>query len=327
MPDNDAQRPSAPAQSRGRLPSPGCLLLVTVVMCVALVGGGTTWRIQRQRAWIGFFTQLGGSVHTEPVQPRWWHDVIEKSLGAECADGLAEITMVDACGTPLRDDLLRHLRGNTRLKWLRLDGTEVADDGLQSLATLTGLRELSLRDTRITDAGLRHIAGLTELQALDLSNTQITDAGLDSLRGLRHLRHLALDGVPISGAGLRHLSGHVKLEAFWMDDSQVTDADLMHLRSLGNLQFLSLGSGSITDSGLEHLGVLTNLRGLRLRETQVTVAGARTFDGRVLRCIVSVIPANEPLDRRASVMEQVLSAREPEIFLTSWPVPWDGTSF
>jgi Leucine-rich repeat (LRR) protein len=54
--------------------------------------------------------------------------------------------------------------------------------GLAHLKGLTRLEFLRLAHTPISGAGFAHLEGLTRLQWLDLSGTKITDAGVEHLK-------------------------------------------------------------------------------------------------------------------------------------------------
>jgi hypothetical protein len=116
-----ADADSSPSPARSRLPSPGCLLVVTLILSLVSVCGWFGWRARQQSKLIRFFEQLGGHVETQPAQPAWLHDVVESALGARHAAGLIDITVLDFSHTPFSDADLRNVAGLSCLKSLNLE--------------------------------------------------------------------------------------------------------------------------------------------------------------------------------------------------------------
>ena len=90
--------------------------------------------------------------------------------------------LLDLSGTAVGDEGLVHLRGLSRLRWLRLRGTPVSDAGLLQLEGLEHLSFLDLHGTRVDDAGMAHLRGLTRLRTLDVGGTRVTNAGIKDLK-------------------------------------------------------------------------------------------------------------------------------------------------
>ncbi len=170
------------APSRSRLPSPGCLFAVTLLVMLASVCFWIGWRVQRQQARLEYFEQVGGSVRTEPASPVWLHDLIVAGFGEEHAAGFTDITVISLETTQVTDAGLRNFSCLTKLERLYLNHTQITDDGLLHLSGLSNLQVLTLNYTQVTDAGLHNLSGLTNLRWLYVRNTQVTNDGADQLQ-------------------------------------------------------------------------------------------------------------------------------------------------
>ncbi len=118
---------------RIRLPSPGCLFAVTLLVALASVCFWVGWRAHRQQARLEYFEQLGAMVETEPASPVWLHDLILSTLGEEHAAGFTDITVIDLGWTQVTDAGLQHLSGLINLQQLHLEYTQVTDAGVDQL--------------------------------------------------------------------------------------------------------------------------------------------------------------------------------------------------
>ena len=207
MVDTDSQESTDTTASRNWLPSPGCLLTVTLLVILASVCLWIRWRVHSQQARLEYLQELQARFDAEPAKPAWLHDLVVATLGEEQAAGLSNITSVNLWGQPVTDTGLEHLSGCTNLESLDLAHTQITDVGLQHLTGLTNLSFLALYGTEVTDAGLQHLSGLTNLETLFLSDTQVSDPGLQHLSRLTSLKELWLTETQITGTGFEHLSG------------------------------------------------------------------------------------------------------------------------
>ncbi len=133
-----------------------------------------------------------------PPGPQW----LSELLGM---DFLADVVLVDAQDSGLRDDDLRHVEQLPRLQFLNLTGTSIGNDGCAHFAGCKHLLAVHLGRTRISDAGLRHLAGLTQLDWTFLGHTQITDEGMRHLASLTRLRELNVFGTQVTPQGVAPL--------------------------------------------------------------------------------------------------------------------------
>ena len=92
MADSNAHVSASSAEPR-RLPSPGCLFVVTLLVIVAAVGGWIGRRVQRQQARLAYFQELGRNPETEPAKPVWMHDFVASTFGKEHAAGFTDSTL------------------------------------------------------------------------------------------------------------------------------------------------------------------------------------------------------------------------------------------
>jgi len=179
---------------------------------------------------------------------------------------------------------LEHLKGLTKLKYLRLANNKVTDAGLVHLKGLTGLRELDLNGIKVTDVGLVHLKGLTNLEWFWLRDTEVSDAGLVHLKGLTNLQGLSLTGTEVSDAGLVHLKGLTNLKELNLIATEVSDVGLVHLKGLTKLEMLGVRGPRVSDAGLVHLKGLINLKELNLFDTQVSDAGVADLKKALPNC-------------------------------------------
>ena len=104
-----------------RLPSPGCLFAVTLLVLLASVCLRVGWRVHRQQARLEYFEQIGAdAISTEPASPVWLHDLVAASLGEEHAAGFTDITYISLLDTQVTDGGLQHLSGLGNLQVLSL---------------------------------------------------------------------------------------------------------------------------------------------------------------------------------------------------------------
>jgi hypothetical protein len=68
------------------------------------------------------------------------------------------------------------------LKVLSLEKSPVTDDNLAAVAGQTSLEYFWLDDTQISDAGLVHLRRMRRLKYLYIRNSRVTDAGIDALK-------------------------------------------------------------------------------------------------------------------------------------------------
>lgn len=226
--------PDAAANSdavRGRLPTPGCLFAIAILLAAVSYCFSVGWRMYRQQVRLQYFTQLGARFETQPAGPAWMHDLITNVFDEERAQWHSDVTRVDLGSTAVTDDGLRHLRGLRHTQHVSLYNTQITDAGLQHLGGLEHLEGLSLNDTNVSALGLRHLRGLTQLQNLYLRNTEVTDAGLAHLSDLDNLQRISLDRTHVTDNGLRHLMGLENLQYVSLHHTEVTDVGEEELRT------------------------------------------------------------------------------------------------
>jgi len=181
------------------------------------------------------------------------------------------IVWLNLTSQPVEDSALEHLKGNTTLKFLGLEGTKVTDKSMPALSTMTSLEELTLNG-EIQDEGLAAVADLTKLRNLLMSD-KVTDQGLPHLSKLVNLEMLGPFGPGVSGAGLDALFPLQKLTALQFYNSNITDEDLDKLAKFPELGTLSLIGTKVTDAGLMKLTKLPKLKVVMAGSTAITPEG------------------------------------------------------
>lgn len=114
------------APSKSRLPSPGCLFAVTVLVIVTSLAGWIGWRGHRLSARLEYFDQLGAVVETEPGRPAWLHDFVLSTLGEEAAAGFTDVTRLSLSQTRLTETGLHCVEELPYLQFLDLPGLHVS---------------------------------------------------------------------------------------------------------------------------------------------------------------------------------------------------------
>lgn len=197
-------------------------------------------------------------------------------------DGDGRIRSLYVGRTDYSLELLKHLRGLTKLEYLSLNGPQITDEVLAHLSGLKRLNRLNLGIARVSDAGF--------------SSTNITGAGLVHLRHLTQLRDLRISTRKrIDGKGLSYLAGLTNLELLYIENdtdwwerehlfdgetrspppacANITGAGLVHLKALTKLEYLLLGATEVHGPGLAHLEAMQNLRQLYLHGSPVNDSG------------------------------------------------------
>jgi hypothetical protein len=150
--------------------------------------------------------------------------------------------------TEVNDALFPHLRNNTSIERLDVDGADVTGKGIDALATIVTLRELSLGDTSVGDEALRFIGKIRGLEQLRLFRTRITDAGIKHLISLRQLKVLDLDETDLTDECLKDLNRITSLEELHIDGClRMTFNRFAELKDLKNLKLLHV-SGYVMGS-------------------------------------------------------------------------------
>ncbi|QDT47966.1 Internalin-A precursor [Symmachiella dynata] len=187
--------------SKSRLPRTSIMLFFAVVL---LIGGGVlmVWvPYHRNQTAIVEVARLGNRTESEIVRPFLIPDVVDD----EYLWLFERVYQADLSSNQVADAKLKHLRGLTNLKSLRIASNKVSDAGLKHLQGLTNLQSITLFDTQISDAGLQDLQGLTNLRSLSFYHCQISDAGLEHLQGLTKLEILDLDNTQVTQAGIEKL--------------------------------------------------------------------------------------------------------------------------
>ena len=198
-----------PNSQRICLPSPGTLLLGTLLLIVGAVSIPIGTRYQRQQELIEYIELQGGSVETDDSAPAWVHGLLARILGEERARGFGEIVGVNLAS----DEALPRLNAIRSIRSIsigRADPYIVGDIDLQPLRQLEDLEELCLvLNWDVNGDDMRDLSGLTNLRILVLTLTQVGDDGLPHLRRLTNLETLHLGDTPCSAGGVEELRRHL----------------------------------------------------------------------------------------------------------------------
>jgi len=159
--------------------------------------------IERVGGWVAYDYNMpedgGPAVQAEPPTPAW----LRKLVGV---DFLSEVVGVNCsfC-TEVGDEVLQHIKGVPKLRWLVLHDTRITDAGLVNINGLKDLEYLHLNNTQVTDAGLEELRTLTRLKWLDVARTNVTDTGVEHIKRLRNLEKLYLGGTHVTDKGIKEL--------------------------------------------------------------------------------------------------------------------------
>jgi len=123
---------SAPP-SRSRLPSPGCLLALLLVLSLATVCGWYGWCVYQRRAAMHYWEHFGRDVRRGWAPPERLSEFVVDTFGDEWQPGMTHITGIGGLDRSFTDADLQHLGGLTKLKYLYLYDTQVTEAGVQRL--------------------------------------------------------------------------------------------------------------------------------------------------------------------------------------------------
>lgn len=184
--------------------------------------------------------------------------------------GLPEFEELKIVDVLLRDEDLRHLTENRRLRVLSVWCPRMSDGGLAHIGDLNKLTYLDISGTDITDEGMRHLSRLNELEHLDLDYTSVGDTGIARLLPLAKLRHISLRGTQVTSDGARSLCQFRELESVDISETSVCDDAVDELTTLEKLSWLDIDGTQISANGRQKLWEFSaNLggRGLSAPET------------------------------------------------------------
>ena len=178
--------PRSPLQTskarRSYLPSPGVLLVLTLLTIGGVVSVLLGFRYNRHQQIIAHVEAHGGTATTS-LEPEWLYEFIANSIGEERARGFGEIVAVDfnsfqvsSYGWGSTVSSLPALGGST---WTMPTGGalppgatvatgEFSDDTLRELGRITSLKSLNLYYLTLGNNGLRHVSRFTNLESIFL---------------------------------------------------------------------------------------------------------------------------------------------------------------
>ncbi|KAA5539308.1 hypothetical protein FYK55_24690 [Roseiconus nitratireducens] len=108
------------------------------------------------------------------------------------------------------------------LRHLRLRHSPLTDQALQELAGQSTLQILNLPQSDATAAGVGALARLPALRSLRLGGERLGPETAEAVASIATLRSVHLIGVPINDAGLKKIAALPKLRSLYVDDSRVT---------------------------------------------------------------------------------------------------------
>lgn len=185
MVDTDSRSDDV-AQSRNRLPTPGCMLATTILVILTSACAWIGWRAHRQQVLVTALLRYEASVEARYTPYRY-----------EPPPSVSAGTFRIVLG-----------RGQS------VHGFSVVDEPPKHLAWITPVvaehcfarvAEVSIHDARFSDADVELLLGFPDLRVIDVSDTAITDAGLVKLATLDRLVMLDVYRTKVSDESLRHL--------------------------------------------------------------------------------------------------------------------------
>ena len=260
---------------RLRLPHPGWLIPIVLIVGVSATVGQFWWKYRQAQVFQEDVAALGGELTLCYSAPDWLVEWARSKDQEQSLEWLkSEVLTLQVSGDAIDDAWLLGLPPCRRIESLRVFNSRVTGVGLTKLRSFPTLRSLNLDDVPINDADVSAFPALPELRSLSLVGTQVTDAGLVSLKSRTNLKMLFLRNTQITDAGLISLPN-----LDWLDIAQthITDAGLAALKPMSKLELLRIQSTAVTDAGLQHLEELPALTEVQLKGTQVTVEGVKRF--------------------------------------------------
>ncbi len=233
--------------TRFSLQSVFCLIVIIALLVVWLRDRATLHDLKRELDNVGaipFTTDTianklaasGCQVNFEATHV--WFQGTDKNL--VLAGKLQYLTFFEADRQPVTPQGLRHLRGCTRLEYLKLANLDVGDDGLVFLQSCPHIEALYLDNLNLTDDGLRYVEHLGSLTKLSLGdNPKLTDDALKYIRKLPRLEHLDLRNTSITDAALDSFQRMEKLKSLNVHGTKMSSSGKKALSTLANITELN----------------------------------------------------------------------------------------
>lgn len=174
------------------------------------------------------------TVRVNPNEKSWEEQVAELKAGST--------DQIEITATPVIDDQLEQLMGNTQLRKLMLDQGSITDRSGETIASFKNLLQLRLRESPLTDISLIEINKLESLMFLNLPQADITAVGIKALAGHTNLQQLRLGGPGI--------------------DDEACEA----MQLLPELRYVHIIGPRLTEKGVQALALIPKLQSLYVDE-------------------------------------------------------------
>jgi len=202
----------------GRLPMKAVLLILLFTSFLHLAGCNSS----------------SETVRVNPNEKSWEEQVAELKAGST--------DQIEITATPVIDDQLEQLMGNTQLRKLMLDQGSITDRSGETLASFKNLLQLRLRESPLSDISLIEINKLESLMFLNLPQADITAVGIKALAGHANLQQLRLGGPGI--------------------DDEACEA----MQLLPELRYVHIIAPRLTEKGVQALALIPKLQSLYVDE-------------------------------------------------------------
>lgn len=173
-------------------------------------------------------------IKVNPNEKSWEEQVAELKSGST--------DQIEVTVSPVIDDQLEQLMGNTQLRKLMLDQGSITDRSGETLASFKNLLQLRLRESPLTDITMEEIRKLESLMFLNLPQADITAKGIKSLSGHPNLQQLRLGGPSIN------------------------DEACEAMQLLPELRYVHIIGPSLTAKGVQALALIPKLQSLYVDE-------------------------------------------------------------
>ncbi|XP_026166696.1 leucine-rich repeat-containing G-protein coupled receptor 5-like isoform X2 [Mastacembelus armatus] len=225
------------------VPSPTMNLLLVILACLGLAGGGG----------------------------------VQSNCPARCrCAGVGKPQSVDCVDTGLRS-VPSNLSSFTSSLDLSMNGLCALSDHV--FPDLPRLHELRLGGNSLTEISRDAFTGLPALTLLNLHNNRLQRAPCAALEKLKNLRSLRLDANVILRLPASCFNGLWSLLHLWLDDNVLTEVPVLALSSLTQLQALTLALNNISSVPDRAFASLGRLLVLHLHDNQIQSLGRRSFEG------------------------------------------------
>ena len=242
---------TATAERKRRLPSPGTMLLIAILLIVAAMYLSFGRMFLTNLRVVHKMEAADAYVQFSEGSPKWLRD----SLSEDLRKGIDPIISVCLFPRPGRGPVIREIVSDIQdrrsILGVQLDLT---DEELVRV-DFPELSSLNLFGSA-TDAGAVQLHRFPKLMSLNLQDSLMTDAAVVEIAKIANLERLEFDSCPLIGdAAIEHLKAHSRLQSLRISSCPgISDEALRHAARIPSLRDLAIQlAPKVSDAGIASL--------------------------------------------------------------------------